>query len=220
MVRGEVCLHGTEGWVVEKRLLGWNASFWVVIFVLLPSACWTLCQCSSCLLHACVFSRDRLFATLWTVAHQASLSIGFSRQEYWSGLPFPSPGDLPDPGIKPRSPALQTDALLSEPPGKPIELLTKSSLGWDTQFLRHTPLVSPLPGKPIKLFFSTSPKTISLRFGLAPVQRLSFLPQKEEPPFLVTRFPGLALPKPAIRPLWVLLTFSRAAAACTRRALR
>ena len=46
-------------------------------------------------------------------------SIGFSRQEYWSGLPFPSPGDLPDPGIKPRSPALQADNLTSEPPGKP-----------------------------------------------------------------------------------------------------
>ena len=55
----------------------------------------------------------------WTVAHQAPLSMGFSRQEYWSGLPFPSPGDLPDPGIKPRSHALQADALPSEPPGKP-----------------------------------------------------------------------------------------------------
>ena len=60
-------------------------------------------------------SRVQLFATLWTVAHQATLSMGFSRQEYWSGLPFPSPGDLPDPGIKPRSPALQADALTSEP---------------------------------------------------------------------------------------------------------
>ena len=55
-------------------------------------------------------------ATPWTVAHQAPLSMGFSRQEYWSGLPFPSPGDLPDPGIEPRSPALQADALPSEPP--------------------------------------------------------------------------------------------------------
>ena len=64
-------------------------------------------------------SRVRLFATLWTVAPQAPLSMGFSRQEYWSGLPFPSPGDLPDPGIEPRSPALQADALTSEPPGKP-----------------------------------------------------------------------------------------------------
>ena len=61
-------------------------------------------------------SRVRLFVTPWTVAHQALLSMGFSRQEYWSGLPFPSSGDLPDPGIKPRSPALQADALTSEPP--------------------------------------------------------------------------------------------------------
>ena len=64
-------------------------------------------------------SRDRFFATLWTVAYQAFPSMGFSRQEYWSGLPFPSPGDLPDPGIKPGSPALEADALTSEPPGKP-----------------------------------------------------------------------------------------------------
>ena len=64
-------------------------------------------------------SHVRLFATLWTVAHQAPPSMGFSRQEYWNGLPFPSPGDLPDPGIEPRSPALESDALTSEPPGKP-----------------------------------------------------------------------------------------------------
>ena len=58
-------------------------------------------------------SRVRLFAIPCTVAHQAPLSMGFSRQEYWSGLPFPSPGDLPHPGIKPRSPTLQADALSS-----------------------------------------------------------------------------------------------------------
>ena len=52
-----------------------------------------------------------------TVAHQAPLCMRFSRQKYWSGLPFPSPGDLPDPVIEPRSPALQTNTLLSEPPG-------------------------------------------------------------------------------------------------------
>ena len=56
--------------------------------------------------------------TPWTIALQAP-SMRFSRQEYWSGLPFPSPGDLPDPGIEPRSPVLQADALPSEPPGKP-----------------------------------------------------------------------------------------------------
>ena len=60
----------------------------------------------------------RLFATPWTAAKQAPPSMGFSRQEYWSGLPFPSPGDLPKPGIKPRSPALQTDSLQTKPPGK------------------------------------------------------------------------------------------------------
>ena len=54
---------------------------------------------------------------LWTVAHQAPPSMGFFRQEYWSGLPFPSPVDLPDPGIEPRPPTLQADALTSEPPG-------------------------------------------------------------------------------------------------------
>ena len=63
-------------------------------------------------------SRVWLFATPWTVACQAPLSRGFSRQEYWSGLPFPSPGDLPDPGIEPRSPTLEAGALTSEPPGK------------------------------------------------------------------------------------------------------
>ena len=60
------------------------------------------------------------FATIWTVAGQAPLSMGFSRQEYWSGLPFPSPGHLPDPGIEPRSPALQADSLPTEPPEKSI----------------------------------------------------------------------------------------------------
>ena len=57
--------------------------------------------------------------TLWTVARPTPLSMGFSRQEYWSVLPFPSPGDLPNPGIQPGSPSLQADSLLSEPPGKP-----------------------------------------------------------------------------------------------------
>ena len=56
----------------------------------------------------------------WTVAHQPPLPMGFSRQEYWSGLPFPSPRDLSDPGIKPGSPAMQVGSSLSEPPGKPI----------------------------------------------------------------------------------------------------
>ena len=62
-------------------------------------------------------SHVRLFATPWTVAYEAPPSIGFSRQEYWSGLPLPSPGDLSNPGTEPRSPALEAGALTSEPPG-------------------------------------------------------------------------------------------------------
>ena len=65
------------------------------------------------------FCHVRLFVTLWTIAHQPTLSMGFSRQEDWSWLPFPSPGDLPDPGIEPRSPALQADSLPTELWGKP-----------------------------------------------------------------------------------------------------
>ena len=70
--------------------------------------------CAQCVSHL-VMSDS---VTTWTVHHQAPLSMGFSRQQYWSGLSFPSPEDLPDPGIEPRSPALQTDTLLSESPGK------------------------------------------------------------------------------------------------------
>ena len=58
-----------------------------------------------------LLSHVRLFATPWTVAHQAPLSMGFSRQEYWNGLLFPSPGDLLDPGMKPGSPALQAESI-------------------------------------------------------------------------------------------------------------
>ena len=70
-----------------------------------------LCVCV-CVCVRCLVVPDS--ATPWTVARQASLSMGFSRQEYWSGLPFPSPGDLPNQGIESRSPALQADSLLSE----------------------------------------------------------------------------------------------------------
>ena len=75
-------------------------------------------------------SRVGLFATPWTVTYQALRSMGFSRQEYWSGLPFPSPGDLPNPGIEPGSPALQTDALPSEPLGK-LDLVKMVSVSLD-----------------------------------------------------------------------------------------
>ena len=70
-----------------------------------------------------LLSHVQLCATPWTVARQAPVSMEFSRQEQWSVLPFPSPGDLPDPGIEPGSPAWQADFLASEPPGKPLCLL-------------------------------------------------------------------------------------------------
>ena len=73
--------------------------------------------------HVQSLSCVRFFATPWTIVHQAPLSMGFPRQEYWRGLPFPPVDDLPDPGIKPRSitsPALQADSLPPEPPGKSL----------------------------------------------------------------------------------------------------
>ena len=89
----------------------------ILIFIMLKSFHNNIKPLTQCLkvklkLLSCV----QLFVTQWTVAHQAPPSMEFSRQE-WSGLPFPSPGDLPDPGIEPRSPALWTDALPSEPLG-------------------------------------------------------------------------------------------------------
>ena len=68
----------------------------------------------------CMLSCIQLLVTPWTVAHQTPLSVGFSRQEYWSGLPFPPPGDLPNPGITPKSPALAGRFFTPEPPGKPV----------------------------------------------------------------------------------------------------
>ena len=70
-----------------------------------------------------MLSRAQLFVTQWTVGHQTPLFMGFPRQEYWSGLPFPSSGDLPDPGIEPTSlvsPALAGGFFTTEPPGKPL----------------------------------------------------------------------------------------------------
>ena len=68
---------------------------------------------------------DQLFATPWIVAHWAPLSMGFSRQEFWSGFPFLPPGDLPNPGIKPSSPSLAGRFFTTEPPGKPHKVLEK-----------------------------------------------------------------------------------------------
>ena len=91
-------------------------------------------------------SHVRFFATPWTVAYQAPLSLGFSRQEYWSRLPFPSPGDLPNPGIEPRSPALQADTLPSEPLGK---LSVQFSLVAQSCSTLCNPMNCSMPGLPV-----------------------------------------------------------------------
>ena len=108
-----------------------DKSCWCFYFLNIPQMCppflpspgtpTTVSQSISCMPAGMLshFSRVWLCATLWTVACQVPLSMEFSRQEYWSGLPCPLSGDLPNPGIEPRSPALQPDSLLSGPPGKP-----------------------------------------------------------------------------------------------------
>ena len=78
-----------------------------------------------CVCVCCRFSCVSLFATRWTVACQVPLSMGFPRQEYWSGLPCPSPRDLREPGMEPTSPALQADSLSTESPGKPPKMYTE-----------------------------------------------------------------------------------------------
>ena len=107
-----------------KHYKMWTQKFntkWEKCLILTPNSVWKWVK---------LLSRVRLFATPWTVGYQAPSSMEFSRQEYWSGLPFPSPGDLPNPGIEFGSPELQADTLPSEPPGKPIyrDLYTKGSI--------------------------------------------------------------------------------------------
>ena len=107
-----------------------SSIFWkplrVLLFLLLfYSSSFESCLRGNMIIHPSIlshFSCVQLSATLWTKACQASLSMGFSMQEYWSGLPCSPPGDLPNPGIEPRSPTLQADSLPSEPPGRPFEL--------------------------------------------------------------------------------------------------
>ena len=95
-------------------------------------------------LDSCIFSYRNgslvtklcpTLVTLWTIASQALLSMGFPRQEYWNGLPFPCLGDLLNPGIEPKSPALQVDSLSSEPPGKPPPIMAVYVIGFYLNYL-------------------------------------------------------------------------------------
>ena len=100
-----------------------------------PSA-WSCSQPHTCCVPSC-FSHVQLFVSPRAVACRASLSMGFSRQEYWSGLPFPSPGYLPDPGIEPSSPALKADTLPSEPPGNSFTLNGSQRHLWTRCYLHR-----------------------------------------------------------------------------------
>ena len=111
------------------------------------------------------FIRVWLFATLWTTDPQAPLSMGFPRQEYWSGLPFPSPGGLSDPGMEPGSPALQVDSLPSEPPGKPI-FYHKHSL------IRDTSLQYCYKGPEFSRYHKKSRKVVCKIRGRQPLQNV------------------------------------------------
>ena len=114
---------------VENNLKNLDSDVWVmsVNFVWAWSSTSEHFSETKCYLYSCV----RLFSTPQTVARQAPLSMGFPRQVFWSGQPFPSLGDLPNPGTESGSPALQADSLLSEPPGKPLNILMHHiSLQW------------------------------------------------------------------------------------------
>ena len=112
-----VCLYV----YVQKRQCVCNAGVYhmfISVYLCMYMAVYT-CMCVCVYVCVLVAQSCWLFVTSWTVAHQTPLSVDFSRQEYWSGLLFPSPGDLPDLGIEPGFPALQADSLLFEPPRKP-----------------------------------------------------------------------------------------------------
>ena len=107
---------------------------------------------------SCACCHVRLFAIPWTVALQAPLSMGFSRQDYWSGLPFASPGDLPDPGIKPKPSAVAAGFFTTEPPGKSSSQIT-------SQIFQHEFVFCTSPRKydqniPPQVLFSCCPSTL------------------------------------------------------------
>ena len=108
-----------QPWAWVSQTVWWGGHLFYCVCV-----CVCVCVCARARAHVrahtCMFSHVWLFATPWTVARQAPLSMGFSRQEYWSGLLCPPPGDLPDPGIKSASSALAGKFFITVPPGKPL----------------------------------------------------------------------------------------------------
>ena len=145
----------------------WNRL--VLVFLIIPLI-YQSCICVR--VHVQSFSRVRLFVTLWTIVCQAPLSVGFSRQEYWSGLPFPPSGDLPDPGTEPSSPASPASPALAgrffttEPPGKlNLPLTSKTLISWISSLstLSHW---LPLPLDSYCMILFTSSFSVSLVLDL------------------------------------------------------
>ena len=127
------CESKMTRWLPDRRQLRGRGASFPASFrddVLLQG---TLGSCVCACMLSC-FRRVQFLATPRTIARQAPLSLGFSRQEYWSGLPCPPLGDLPNPGIKPTSPALQADSLPAEPPEKP----TQDPVGAATPKVSHS----------------------------------------------------------------------------------
>ena len=116
----------------DTKMLLYNVS-WATMYAFFVTTFTNLSEVIQQYLSKCQpLSHAQLFTTPWTAVHQAALSMRFSRQGYWSGLPFPSPGDLPNPRIKPLSPALQADSLPTELQGKP-KLTKKLSSKFSSQ---------------------------------------------------------------------------------------
>ena len=128
-----------------------------------------------------LLSHVRLFATPWTIAYQAPPSMGFSRQEYWIGVPLPSPGDLPYPGIKPGFPALWADALSSEPQSLLKFMSIELVMLYNQLILCHSLLLLPLIFPSIRVFSNESavyirwPKYWSFSFSISPFSEYSEL---------------------------------------------
>ena len=116
----QTCITSISKMHAGKQVMNYTLKIsWEAPFLCLTSHSESILQSKYCCAVLKLLSHVQLSATPQTVAHQVPLSMGFSRPEYWSGLPCPPQGDLPNPGIQPRPPTLQADSLSSEPPGKP-----------------------------------------------------------------------------------------------------
>ena len=143
----QTCITSISKMHAGKQVMNYTLKIsWEAPFLCLTSHSESILQSKYCCAVLKLLSHVQLSATPQTVAHQVPLSMGFSRPEYWSGLPCPPQGDLPNPGIQPRPPTLQADSLSSEPPGKPKNTGVGSlSLLQECRRPRFNPCVRKIP---------------------------------------------------------------------------